>query len=125
MANATSSPQKAPDYVLHRNAITTADTLPETNSKKCMNMSSYEYAHIQVVPAAGVNPNVAVLWWSEAAGKFVQEHTAITKAGVGAGVGYEFTVEPCGRKMFVAITAVSGGAVSVYVSGFNGAGNPS
>jgi hypothetical protein len=119
MAYATSSPQLAPKYVLHRQDIGAPDAASITNSKKGMNMSCYEYAHIQVVPKAGVNPDVAVLWWSDAAGKFVREHTAIAKSGVGAGVAYEFTVEPRGRIMFVAITAVITDTVSVYVSGFN------
>lgn len=119
MAYATSSPQKAPYYVLHRKDVSAADSGSITDRKRGMNMSNYEYAHIQVVPDTGVNPDVAILWWSEAAGKFVQEHTAITKSGVGAGVAYEFTVEPRGRIMFVSVTAVASSTVSIYVSGFN------
>jgi len=119
MTYATSSPQKAPDYVAHRLAIGVPDSGTINNKQVGMNMSNYEYAHIQVIPQAGVNANVAVLWWSDAAGKFIQEHTAITKTGVGAGIAYEFTVEPRGRIMFVSVTAVATSTVDIYVSGFN------
>lgn len=93
------------------------DSLPEATRRKGLNMSGHRWAHIQVVPdGAGPDPSVAVLWWSEAAGAFIQEHTPIIRAGLGGGVGYEFTVECLGRIMFVAATALTGVA-RVYVSG--------
>jgi hypothetical protein len=74
---------------------------------------------VQVVPSGGANPSVAVFWWSEEAEKFVQEHVALAKAGVGVNAPYEFTVESRGRIMFVAVTAIAAGTVDVYVSGFD------
>jgi hypothetical protein len=61
---------------------------------------------------------VAVYWWSEEAGLFIQEHTPITRSGVGADTSYEFTVDCRGRVMLVAITAIAAGECDVYVAGF-------
>lgn len=114
MAVVESSPKKAPTYVLHRD-VTGADTPPETVKAHGMNMNGYEYAHIQVVPAAGVNPTTTIYWWSEEASKFILEHTSIAKTGLGNGVPYEFTIECRGRVFFASLSA---GAAKVYVSGF-------
>lgn len=114
MAVSESSPQRAPSYALHRDA-SGADTPPQTARTKGMNMQGYEYAHIQVIPGVGVNPNTTIYWWSEEASKFILEHTSIAKAGIGAGVAYEFTVECRGRILYASLSA---GAAKVYVSGF-------
>jgi hypothetical protein len=62
---------------------------------------------------------VALLWWSEEAGKFIQEQVPITKAGVGADVPYEFTVDARGRIMFIAFTTLASGSCKVAVAGFD------
>ena len=111
-------PQKAPDYAIHRSAVTSVDTIANVKETSAINCAQYQYAHIQVIPSGGANPNVAVYWWCEATSKFIQEHTAITKAGVGVNTPFEFTVNCRGRKMFVAITAIAAGPCDVYVSGF-------
>lgn len=107
----------APDYSLYREGVSAADVMANVKKQHGCNGAMYRYAHIQVVPAAGINPNVAVWWWSEKAQKFVQEHTPIAKAGVGAGTPYEFTIEPMGRIFFVQV-ALTTGAVDILVSGF-------
>lgn len=112
-----SSPDSAPSYALHREGVATADTMSGITKKDGCNSSEYEFVHVQVVPSTGVNPNVAVWWWSDVASAYVQEHTPIAKTGVGAGVAYEFTIQPMGRIFFVQI-AFTTGAVSVAVSGF-------
>ena len=119
MADVSGNPKLAPEYALHRSERDAVDALPETVRPHGINMSSYTNAHIQVVPSGGANPDVAVLWWSEAAGEFVQEHTPITRAGVGVDTPYEFDVDSRGRIMFVAITAIVAGSVDVHVSGYN------
>lgn len=119
MADIKGNPKLAPEYALHRSAVAAPDSLPEANRAHGINMASHTSAHIQVVPSGGANPSVAVLWWSEAAGKFVQEHVVIARAGVGADTPYEFTTESKGRIMFVAVTAIVAGAVDVHVSGYN------
>jgi hypothetical protein len=111
----------APKYALHRE-VAAVDTLPETVKAHGINMSGYEYAHIQVVPIGGANPNVQVQWWYQNAagvGKFIQEHTAIAKTGAGANTPFEFSVECRGRIMFVAFTALAAGTAKAFVSGFN------
>lgn len=119
MADISANPKLAPDYALHRDAVAAADTLPEGERAHGINMASNTHAHIQVVPSGGANPNVGVLWWSEAAGAFVQEQIPILKAGVDADTPYEFTVECRGRIMFVPVTLIAVGAVSIYVAGYN------
>ena len=119
MADISGNPTQAPIYALHRSEVTAPDTLPNTERGHGINMQNHSFGHVQVVPSGGANPNVAVLWWSEAAQAFVQEHTPITRAGVGADTPYEFDVESRGRIMFVAITGIAAGAVDVHVSGYN------
>ncbi len=113
------NPRLAPEYALHRQKVTAPDALPETKHTRGINMTSHTQAHIQVVPTGGANPTVAVLWWSTAAGKFVQEHVPISRAGVGADTPFEFTIESHGRIMFVAVTAIVAGETDVFVSGYN------
>lgn len=115
------SPNKAPEYAVHRENITAVDTIANFKRGDGINMANYKYAHIQVIPkpASGANPTVAVYWWSEAAGKFAQENPALTKAGVGANAPYEFTVECGGRRMFIAVTVLAVGEVeNILVSGY-------
>lgn len=115
----SNSIQVAPNYGLHRENIAVVDAGNITNKKKGINCGAYRYANIQVVPLTGAgNPTVEVLFWSEKAGKFIKAHTALTKAGIGAGVPYEFTVECNGRIMFVFVTGTLTGGVNVYVSGY-------
>lgn len=117
----TRNPKQAPEYACHRIVKETGDTLPETIKEHGINMAQHEIGLIQVVPAGGANPNVAVLWWSDEAGAFVQEHTPITKAGVGVNTPYEFHVTAYGRILFVAVTGgvAAGQSVRVMVSGTN------
>lgn len=112
-----SSPKSAPSYALHREDVSVADVMSAITKKQGCNASTYTYAHVQVVPDTGVNPNVAVWWWSDNAGAFIQEHTPIEYTGVGAGTPYEFTIEPRGRIFFVQIASTAGN-VNVLVSGF-------
>lgn len=111
--------QLAPKYQLYRDAVTAVDSLPVSDQKQGINMSGYKQAHVQIIPSGGANPTVAVLWWSEAAGKFIQEHVPITKTGVGANTPYEFTVDARGRIMFVAFTTLASGSCQVAVAGFD------
>ncbi len=117
MADPQSSIVKAPDYAFYR-SVASADPTDETDVNHGMNCANYEHANVQVIPNAGVTPTVEIRWWSAEAGKFVSESTAITKAGPGAGVPYEFSVACYGRIMFVKVT-VATGPVKIYVSGFN------
>jgi len=112
--NTTSSIAMAPAYSLHRNAAG-ADTPPEILKNHGVNAEGYFYAHVQVIPGSGANPTVTVYWWSEESTKFIQEHTSIVKAGAGANVSYEFTIEPRGRRFFISVNA----ACKVFVSGFD------
>lgn len=113
----TRSPQQAPLYAMHRQAVAGTDSLPELNEMHGMNMKGYSRAHVQIVPSGGSNPTVQVQWWSAAAGKFVQEQTPITKAGVGANTPYEFTVDCRGRNMFVAVTTQASGQCDIHIAG--------
>lgn len=108
--------QKSPTYVLHRDGVTSADSTVNSYVHG-VNTSHYDKANVQVVPIGGANPNVEVLWWSDEADKFISEHVALAKAGVGANTPFEFTVECHSRVMFVAVTAIAAGSVKIFVSG--------
>lgn len=111
------SPTKAPTYTLYR-TVTANDTPPIIDVNYGINMSNYKTANIQVVPSGGANPTVGVMFWSEEATKFVQASTAISKAGVGADTAHEFEVECNGRIIFVTVSSLSAGSVTILVSGF-------
>lgn len=113
-----SSPHSAPEYSLHREAVTAPDVIANVIKKHGCNASMYNYVHVQIIPTSGANPNVAIWWWSEEADLFIQQHTPITYAGVGANTPYEFTVEPKGRIFFVQVAAISAGTVNILTSGF-------
>jgi hypothetical protein len=110
--------KRAPNYTQHRKGITTPDAVL-TNVDLGVNTEHFDKAHIQVVPSGGANPTVKVYWWSDAASKFIQEHTEISKAGVGVNTPFEFTVDCLGRKMLVAVTVIAAGTTDVYVAGAN------
>jgi len=120
MANETQgAPYAAPKYSRHRTAVTAADAAIMTDRKVGCNCEGYTHAHIQVIPTGGANPTVEVLWWSEAASKFVEDHVLISKAGKGANVPFEFTVDCRGRIMFVRFDLLTAGTCEVMVSGFH------
>lgn len=115
------SPSHAPNYVKHRYLKGGVDTPPESAQQHGINMQGYEYAHIQVVPSSGANPDIKVQFWSPKADQFVSEHSGSNFAGKGNGVAYEVTVPCHGREMFVLISGGIAGVEEcwVYVSGFN------
>ncbi len=120
-AQPDNSPKIAPDYGHHRKDVGTVDVIANAVRNHGINMGAYRLVNIQVVPGPTSNPTATVYWWSEAASAFVQEHTPITRAGLGVGVPYEFTVDANGRIMYVALTGtINGGAnaVNVHVSGY-------
>ena len=115
----TRSPVLAPAYALHR-VVTAADSLPETKRGVGVNMSSYAYAHVQVVPSGGANPSIKIMFWSSEAGAFIDDHTALAFAGAGINAAYETTIACRGREMFVAVTAgLTSGQAKIFVSGFS------
>lgn len=112
------TPNKSPLYVLYRSGVLTTDTLASVPKDAGINMSMFEYAHVQIIPTEDADPDVEVCWWSEAAGQFVKENPALAKTSLGVNTPYEFTVPCRGRIMFVAVTSMAeGGLVDVCVAG--------
>lgn len=112
---ADSSPSSAPKFTRHRLVKVNPDAGAITTRSRGMNMAGFKVAHIRVIPSAGITPTVDILFWSEAAGKFVQEHTAISKAAPGAGVAFDFTVDAQGRVIFAYVTGTIGAGKQVEV----------
>lgn len=108
----------APNYAKYREAVAAADTLANVPESAGLNAQGIDTVHIQVLPSGGANPTVAVVFWSAALGRFIQEQTPISKAGVGANTGYEFSVAPKGRRTAVIVTTIAGGQCDIYVAGF-------
>ncbi len=120
----THNPTLAPVYARHRVVEGAIDTDPTTiDERRAMNMASHSHAHVQIIPTNGANPDVKVLFWSEAAGRFIDPHPdqAISFTGQGADVPYEFTFEPRGRKIFIFVTGTVTGndVVEIQVAGYN------
>jgi hypothetical protein len=111
--------KKAPEYSLHRENITVVDTTSD-NVHHGINSSGFRKVNVQVVArTADANPAASVLFWSEAAGEFIQAHTALDFAAAGTETPFEFVIEPSGRIFFIALTGTLTGGVDVYVSGFD------
>lgn len=117
----TRSIQRAPSYAHHRRVKDAADAAVSTDVKQGMMCAGYENVNIQVNPSAAANPALAVLVWSEVAGKFVS--TGTTKAAAGAGIPQEFQFPAGGRVIWVQVTGGMAAAdvVDIYVSGVPGA----
>lgn len=112
----SASPASAPKFTHHRLLEVNPDGAGAvTPASRGMNMAGFEVAHIQVIPSTGITPTAEVLFWSEAANKFVSEQTAISKAGPGAGIAFEFTVAVQGRVIFVKVTGTIGASKQVEV----------
>lgn len=114
------SPRQSPYYNQHREVSVAHDTLPEIVKAHGINMSSYRYGMVQVVPSGDADPEVEVFWWSEAAVKYVVNNPPLTYAGVGPNMPYEFTIETLGRIMFVAVVSgnnAGSNLTQIFVSG--------
>jgi hypothetical protein len=106
------------EWNLHRQNVDAAESLPSTATKaQGMNMYGYDDAIIEVLPSGTANPTITVLFWSERASAYVREHTNLQFAGVGADVPFHVRVPCRGRRMFVAVTTLAGGAVDIAVAG--------
>jgi len=119
MAETSGNPFGAPRYARHRSGATGVDAATITDRKVGINMTEYTHAHIQVIPSGGANPTVEILWWSEAAGRFIEDHTLNSKGAKGINVPFELTVDCRGRIMFVRFDALAAGSCEVMVSGFH------
>jgi hypothetical protein len=109
----------SPDFTFYRSVADADDTLPETDEGKGFNTSDYEDVIIDVVPAGGCDPDLKILFWSDAASAFVAENTAITFTGAGADTPYQVRVKALGRKLFVAVSGiVAGDTADLYVAGW-------
>lgn len=109
------SPPMAPEYGLYREVVA-VDSLPVTTKKAGLHCGGLYRVMFQVVPSGGANPTVALMYWSEGAGKFIPEHSPITKAGIGADTPFEFAVDANGRTLFLAVTTLAAGKVDIYAS---------
>lgn len=117
----TGSLSHTPYYAYHRYLSGASDSLPETVKKHGLNTEGFKFAHVQVVPSDGANPNVKVLFWSEKASQYIEKHSSLSFAGKGVDTPYEFDVECNGRPMFVAVTSgvTTGQKCRIFVSGFH------
>lgn len=109
----------SPEFTLYRTASDADDSLPMTDSKQGLSTADYEDVILEVVPS-GVDPDIEILFWSEAAGKFVKENTAITYSGIGSDTPYQVRVKTLGRRIFVAVSGGlgAGDTVAIYAAGW-------
>lgn len=122
MANEKRHPETAPRYSLHRTLVGANDVAANLTKKPDgVNCQGRRFLHVQVIPDAGAgecNPTAEVKFWSEERGLFISQHTALSFAGLGVGIAYEFTVEVHSRVAIVSITAgmVASKKVQIFVS---------
>lgn len=116
----TRSPSMAPDYALYREGVATADGGgPYTTKEHGVNMADYQFANIQVLPAAGATPTIRAMFWSERAGMFIHASPDLTVTGT-LGVPFEYAVPCYGRIMYVEVTGADlTGGVDIAVSGYS------
>lgn len=119
MAETQGNPYAAPRYARHRSGVTAADAATITDRGVGCNCEGYSHVHIQVIPSSGANPTVEILWWSEAAGQFIEDHTLVSKGAKGANTPFELTVECQNRIMVVRFDVLAAGTCEVMVAGFN------
>ena len=113
------SPTMAPEYVLYRTARETEDTV-FTDPLQGLVCNDFDSLHVQVIPSALAVPKVEVMFWSAEASKFISANPKIEATATGAGVPFEFTVTPKGRRIFIAVTdgIASGDTVKISVAGY-------
>ncbi len=112
------SPTLAPKYSLYRTAIDAVDVMSTKTIRDGCNAGMYENTHIQVLPAAGVNPDVEIWFWSPNGDKYVKPSPVIARTGLGDGIAYEFSFKAQGRIFFVQVAATTGD-VDIAVAGFD------
>lgn len=117
----STSPARAPRYSIHRTGVKADDVPANVPFGAGANASEYQAAHVQVVPGAGDACTATVLFWSEAAGKFIVGDVA--PVVVAAGVAREFSFSVRGRIFFVALSsgtyASPGGIDVMHSASFN------
>jgi len=112
------------DFVLYKKVTEAPEAGPFITKEHGVNSHAHEYAVVDVAPAAGGNPNVEVLFWSDRAnggnGAFVAENPQLTKTGLGADTPYQFSFPSLGRLFFVAVTGglAAGQSAEISVSGY-------
>lgn len=120
MADTTQSPVHVKEnkaFALHRDGVTSADTIADVIKARGMAMSGYEEALIEVIPSGGANPTLGVYFWSEAAGVWLQDETPQVIGPVGVDTLYHALVLVKHRRMFIAVDAIAAGPVSIRVAG--------
>jgi hypothetical protein len=112
-----SAPKHSPIFTVHR-TITAIDASAITTRNWGMVMAGFEKAIIKVVPTATADVDIEAMFWSNSASKFIVANPRLQATGLGAGVGYDYTVDVNGRRLFVYVTGTIGTGVEIQVAGF-------
>lgn len=105
----------APTYAIHRKKVAVADST-FTDRALGVNGADHDTAHVQVIPN-GSTVNVEVLFWSDAAEKFISEVTPITHNAIATPREFSFDVK--GRIFLVAVKVIDTGDVQILTSGYS------
>jgi hypothetical protein len=115
-----SSAALAPTFVLHRTVKDAVDAAVPTTRASGMSMAGFKEGLVQVVPKAGnPTPNIEVLQWSNAAGKFVSFATAKTATAPAANTPYSYECDVNGTVIWIQVsgTMAANDIVDILVSG--------
>jgi hypothetical protein len=106
-----------PLYSIHRSGVTVIDAAVPTVETAGSNFSGFDTACFQIVASGGANPTIEVMEWCEAAEKFVSQNPKVTAAGLGVNTTYSIATPAHGRKLWISVTTIVGGAVTIYAAG--------
>lgn len=110
-------PYPTPKYEQHRTVVSAVDSAAPTNKNEGVNFAGFDTALIQVVPTGTADPSVEVMIWSEAAQSFISSAPKLEFSGLGADKAYEISVPAHGRILWVGVTALTIGSLTLHVSG--------
>jgi hypothetical protein len=111
------SVKDAPRYSTHRSGITVIDAAVPTVETAGSNFSGYDTACFQIVASEGANPTIEVMEWSASAEKFISQNPKVTAAGLGVNTSYSISTPAHGRILWVMITTIVGGTVTIGAAG--------
>lgn len=118
----TKSPAHSSEYdkpSLHREGVTSADTIANVSVDAAMNMATYDEAIIEVRTKNALSqPTITIYWWSPSANVYIRDHTLLTYTGPALNTPFTVTVPCKGRKMFVALSGTLTGGVDIRVTGY-------
>lgn len=109
---------RSPEFALYKKTTTAADSGPYTEKKHGVATDNWLETIVDVSSTAPSNPVLTFMFWSEKAGKFVEDVDIGPTLPQGPAAAFQKRIPTAGRIMFIAVTgAIDGGVVTISVAG--------